>query len=464
MDVQQLLSKYMLEISKVEDEKTLYTALSEVIKRVLDFQVLNILSSGNVIYLEPDGVSISENYYSDYISWVEERLHPTFLPFEDLYVGLVPIFKGKTSLAIAVLLTTSEPTPEIIDYLQLIAYLSGITLENLRLFKMVDDSRKYFETVLNVSNDGIAVFKDTEIEFMNLKAKQILEENGTLLEKIREEVEHESGFFEFEKESTFFSITIKKVEFFGEERFLVSLRNITTEKEIQKLREVDKIKTNFIANISHELRTPLAAIKAYTETMLNMPMTLEEIQEFLTIIQTQSERLENLLNDLLDFSQLESNTMKILKENTDICKIVEAVVKSMKQMANDYDVDIMVDCKNVTVNCDPGRMEQVLLNLVTNAIKFSDKSKEERYAKIEAIDEDDQIRLMVSDNGIGIPGDKLDKIFDKFYRVDNDLTYSIPGTGLGLAIVREIVQLHKGTIQVESEEGKGSIFTVIIPK
>jgi len=115
------------------------------------------------------------------------------------------------------------------------------------------------------------------------------------------------------------------------------------------------------------------------------------------------------------------------------------------------------------INCDRKRIEQVITNLLTNSIKFSDKSKEERVAKIAIENDGDFVKIIVEDNGIGIPADKIDKIFDKFYRVDSDLTYSIPGTGLGLAIVKEIVEMHNGSISVESEEGKWTRVTVQLP-
>ena len=464
MEIQQLLSKYMLEISKVDDENKLYSALVGILKRILDFQVLNVLKNKELIYSEPVDVTIAKEYYADYLQWIEERLHPTFLPFEDIYVGLIPIFKGSKVLSLIVILTTNEPTAEIIDYLQLIAYLSGITLENLRLFKIVDDSRQYYETIINVSNDGIIVFKDRDVEFKNIKAEQILNEHHRLLDEILKSIENGTEFFEFEEANSFFSVSLKGIKLFGEDRILVNVRNITTEKEIQKLKEVDKIKTNFIANISHELRTPLAAIKAYVETILSMPMSYEEIQEFLNIVHEQSLRLEQLLNDLLDFSQLESGTMRVVLEPSDICDIIERAVSAVQAFAEEKKVKIEKECLPITIECDHRRIEQVIVNLLSNAIKFSDPQKENKYVKVSVNDEGEKIRISVEDNGIGIPGDKIDKIFDKFYRVDNELTYSIPGTGLGLAIVKEIVEMHGGEIQVKSEVGQGSIFEVILPK
>lgn len=257
---------------------------------------------------------------------------------------------------------------------------------------------------------------------------------------------------------------MKQVNLLGEKKVLVNIRNITSEKEVQKLKELDKIKTNFIANISHELRTPLAAIKAYVETMLNMPMSQEEIHEFLDVVYSQSIRLEELLSDLLDFSQLESHTMKILKESVNICEIIEHSIETLENMAKEKDVTVEYNCSNLEIKCDRKRIEQVIVNLLSNAIKFSDQAKEKRFVRIDVLDEGEIVKIIVEDNGIGIPESAFDKIFERFYRVDNELTYAVPGTGLGLAIVKEIVELHEGNILVESEVGKYTKFIVTLPK
>lgn len=465
MEIQQLLSKYMLEISKVTNEETLYSALSGILKRVIEINALNVIRSNEIIYSEPSNVYIEKETFADYVPWVEERLYPTFLPLEEVYIGLIPIFKGRKLLATIVIKTNNEPTAEVMDYVQLLAYLSGITLENLRLLDFVDKAREYFESIINLSNDGIIVLnQNDEPEFINNKAREIIDIFPTIIDTILEHVYIQEEFFEIEENNLFFSISTKEVDLLGEKKILINVRNITSEKEVQKLKEVDKIKTNFIANISHELRTPLAAIKAYVETILNMPMSQEEIQEFLGVVYNQSLRLEELLNDLLDFSQLESHTMKILKERVNICDVINNSVISVSKMAEDKSVNIIVNCEDILINCDRRRIEQVIINLLTNAIKFSDPSKEEKYVKVNLNDTDNKVQIIVEDNGIGIPSDKLDKIFEKFYRVDNELTYSIPGTGLGLSIVKEIVELHGGRIEVESDVGKYTKFVVTLPK
>ncbi|MFN6991357.1 MAG: sensor histidine kinase [Fervidobacterium sp.] len=465
MEVQQLLSKYMLEIAKVSSEESLYSALAGILRKVIDFLEFNVLRNREIVYAEPVNTIISEENFIDYLSWVEERLYPTFLPTEEFYVGLIPIFKGRKLLAIVVIKTNNEPTAEVIDYLQLLAYLSGITLENLRLLDFIDSSRQYFESIINLSNDGIVVIDENgEIEFKNRTASEITEMIPEIQDIILERARLGEEFFEIEKENLFFSISIKRVTLLAQEKILIDIRNVTSEKEVQKLKEVDKIKTNFIANISHELRTPLAAIKAYVETMLNVPMEQEEAHEFLSIVFNQSLRLESLLNDLLDFSQLESHSLKIVKEKNNVCDILKSALESVINMANENNVKINTQCEDVMLSCDRKRLEQVIVNLLTNAIKFSDKLKQNKNVSIFAYDKGDFVEIIVEDNGIGIPNDKFEKIFEKFYRVDNELTYSVPGTGLGLSIVKEIVEHHNGKITVDSELGKYTKFTLVFPK
>ncbi|HQI10196.1 MAG TPA: HAMP domain-containing sensor histidine kinase, partial [Fervidobacterium sp.] len=156
--------------------------------------------------------------------------------------------------------------------------------------------------------------------------------------------------------------------------------------------------------------------------------------------------------------------LKIVKEPTNIHDVINDSILTVNHLASQYDVKIEFNFdQDLEINCDRKRIEQVITNLLTNSIKFSDKSKEERVAKIAIENDGDFVKIIVEDNGIGIPADKIDKIFDKFYRVDSDLTYSIPGTGLGLAIVKEIVEMHNGSISVESEEGKWTRVTVQLP-
>ncbi len=465
MEIQQLLSKYMLEISKVRDEKSLYTAVSEILQKIVSFSVLNVFNQNNIVFSEPEDHYIEKEIFSDYLSWVEQRLYPTFLPLENGYVGLIPVFKANKLLSTIVIETIEEPTPEVVDYIQLLSYLSGITLENLRLIDFVDKARDYFESIINLSNDGIVVLNELKkIEFTNSKAKDNLKDNDELLHEIIEHIDNDEEFFEIETSKSFFSISVKLVDLLGEKKILINIRNVTSEKEVQKLKELDKIKTNFIANISHELRTPLAAIKAYVETMLNMPMSQEETHEFLSVVYSQSLRLEELLNDLLDFSQLESHTIKILKESVNLCEIIEHSIETLENLAKERDVIIEHNCSNLEIKCDRKRIEQVVTNLLSNAIKFSDQAKEKRFVRIDILDEVTTVKIVVEDNGIGIPENAFDKIFERFYRVDNELTYAVPGTGLGLAIVKEIVELHEGTISVESEVGKYTRFIVTLPK
>ncbi|MGC8820978.1 MAG: sensor histidine kinase [Fervidobacterium sp.] len=465
MEIQQLLSKYMLEIAKVDNENSLYLALAEILGKVIEFKVLNVFQQKDVIVSVPEGEYIQYELFSDYLTWVQERLYPTFLPLENGYIGLIPVFKGKNVLATIAIQTNVEPTAEVIDYVQLLSYLSGVTLENLRLLDFIDRAREYFESIINLSNDGVLVLNTyNEIEFRNSKAKEILENTRDIHNEIVEHIIKNEEFFEIDKGSLFFSVSVKEVELLGERKILVNIRNITSEKEVQKLRELDKIKTNFIANISHELRTPLAAIKAYTETLLSMPMNEEESKEFLKIVYNQSLRLEELLNDLLDFSQLESHAMKIIKENVVLCDIIKISVETVLNMAREKGVNINYDCPQLEIRCDKKRLQQVLVNLLTNAVKFSDPRKEEKIVNVSIREKENDLEITVEDNGIGIPEDKTDKIFEKFYRVDNELTYSVPGTGLGLAIAKEIVEMHGGKISVESKLGEYTKFIVSLPK
>nr|2C2A_A Chain A, SENSOR HISTIDINE KINASE [Thermotoga maritima] len=247
------------------------------------------------------------------------------------------------------------------------------------------------------------------------------------------------------------------------------MENVTESKELERLKRIDRMKTEFIANISHELRTPLTAIKAYAETIYNSlgELDLSTLKEFLEVIIDQSNHLENLLNELLDFSRLERKSLQINREKVDLCDLVESAVNAIKEFASSHNVNVLfesnVPCP-VEAYIDPTRIRQVLLNLLNNGVKYSKKDAPDKYVKVILDEKDGGVLIIVEDNGIGIPDHAKDRIFEQFYRVDSSLTYEVPGTGLGLAITKEIVELHGGRIWVESEVGKGSRFFVWIPK
>jgi two-component system, OmpR family, phosphate regulon sensor histidine kinase PhoR len=232
--------------------------------------------------------------------------------------------------------------------------------------------------------------------------------------------------------------------------------------DLSQERELDRMKTDFVSSISHELRTPLTSIKAYTETILrdsNMPDTTKH--DFLIAIDEESKRLADLVNGLLEISLLQSGKAQIVEQNLDITEVIKKAVSSLKYSADKKNIRIEVagDDANIWFIGDESKIYSLFSNLINNAVKFTPS---EGLVRINIARQDMELIVKVRDTGIGMPKEELSKIFHRFYRVKQQ-GKQIPGTGLGLAIVNEIAVLHGGKVEVESEVGHGTTFTVILP-
>lgn len=245
----------------------------------------------------------------------------------------------------------------------------------------------------------------------------------------------------------------------GEKRVVILFHDMTKEYELNEMRR------EFVSNVSHELRTPLTSIHGYAETLLNDPeMDPDTRNRFLTIIENESARMSRLINDLLDLERLESGEAHFDFQEIDLCSIAKYVMSIVEPLSNDYGVKVSFDCQDVTVTGDQDRLIQMLLNLVDNAIKYTSlKDTGEKKVKVSISKSKSHAIIEVSDTGPGMPQEALNRIFDRFYRVDKGRSRKMGGSGLGLSIVKTIVDRHDGEISVESELGVGTAFTVKIP-
>ncbi|HCF38570.1 MAG TPA: histidine kinase [Thermosipho africanus] len=462
MNLDLLFSSFMHEIGKATSEMEVYKALLNSVKSVLKYEKALVMKEDKIVYYEPEMLDIQK--FEDYIAWIKQRLLPAFFSEEDKFVGIIPIVKQNKLLGVILLLTKNEPNNEILNLLQTFAFLTGVTVENLILVDQIKKSEKFMSDVLNSINEGIFVLnEDGNIEFLNDFAREILDSDPHINEFLKSAINDERKILTKEFNNHYYTIVKVKFNFSNETKYVVTFNNVTYEIELEKLKQLDKMKTEFVANISHELRTPLTAIKAYTETLLNMEVDRESQRKFLETVYEQSERLESLLNDLLDFTLIESGTMELEYSEFDLCELIKEVVENLKQLAEKYKVKINVSCESISISADKRRIKQAIHNLVDNSIKFSDKSKEERYVNISVEKKEENLSIIIEDNGIGISQEDKEKIFEKFYRGDRSLTYEVPGTGLGLTIVQEIIKLHGGKINVNSTLGEGTTFELVIP-
>lgn len=379
--------------------------------------------------------------------------------------------------------------------LQIISNRISIAFENRELYKNLEKRnhklralKNYLDTVIGNMTDGIIVIDEKEkiVVFnkemendLGVKAKMLLGKNfsksplsNDFIEKIELLIErvkttksivgeldypHPSG------ELIPFSYHIKKIKedinFTGT---LIVLRNLRETKELLELKRIDKLKDEFVSMVSHELRTPLTSIKAYAETLVDMAEEGSVEKEFLNIINEESDRLNRLINDILDLSKIEAGKMEFIYDRADINEAIEKAVKNMFSYAETKNIKIeqVLDYTMEKILFDKDRILQVLLNLINNAIKFT---KLGDTIIIRSIKEEDYIKIEIEDHGIGIDKEHIDVIFEKFKQIQNVLTRDVGGTGLGLPICKKIVEEHFGKIWVESEKNKFTKFIILLP-
>lgn len=233
--------------------------------------------------------------------------------------------------------------------------------------------------------------------------------------------------------------------------------------DITEIRKLEKMRSDFVANVSHELKTPLTSIKGFVETLLEGALDDKENSlNFLNIIQDQTERLNNLINDLLELSHIESGEISLKLEEVNLCKFFERVALGFRSKIKKKNIEIKNELPdNMIIKADKEKIEQVIINLIDNAIKFN---KDNGFIRIYSEDMDEKVKIIVEDSGVGIPEKDTPRIFERFYRVDKAHSRELGGTGLGLSIVKHIIELHGGSVGVESTEGLGSKFYFTIPR
>jgi two-component system phosphate regulon sensor histidine kinase PhoR len=246
------------------------------------------------------------------------------------------------------------------------------------------------------------------------------------------------------------------------DRLLLQKKIIMEQEERLRVEELNRLKSYFVSSVSHELRTPLTSIQLFAETLKSGKIKSQRRKkEYYDIIYRESERLSRLIDSVLDFSRVERGTKEYHFTLIDPQKIIQNAVDFFQNQLKDKGITFAVQIAQPipTMRGDGDALEEVVINLLSNAVKFSQKGKK---VTLRLHAERDRIILVVEDKGIGIPAEDLAKIFEPFYRVRTD--QQIPGMGLGLQLVKHIVDAHHGTIDVASTPGKGSRFTVSLPR
>jgi two-component system, OmpR family, phosphate regulon sensor histidine kinase PhoR len=349
----------------------------------------------------------------------------------------------------------------------------SVTFNNMadRLEKSFRDSNEKqtkLEAVLQSMDSGvIAIDRESRVMLINPYAEKIF---GIKRDIIGEKLLNNIRDFELEdiiknkednKEITIFwpakkDLKIRTADIInGNER----LGTVAVIHDITDIKKLENMRSQFVANVSHELKTPLTSIKGFAETLKYVEDN-ETREKFLNIINDEAERLSRLISDILSLSKIE-NTNVMRSEPINVNDSINQVVLLVKNAADEKKITIRTEeLSNPVIYGDEDQFIQMLINLVDNAVKYSGEGSE---VVISTRIEDNSCVLTVSDNGIGIAKEHLGRLFERFYRVDKARSREQGGTGLGLAIVKHIVLSFKGTIDVDSEVGRGSKFTVKIP-
>jgi signal transduction histidine kinase len=232
-------------------------------------------------------------------------------------------------------------------------------------------------------------------------------------------------------------------------------------KSDEEKRRLEQIRLGFLANVSHELRTPLTAMQGFLEALLDGLIDENGRQKYYEIIYNETLHMNRLIDDILDLVRLENKEIQLSRHPLDVCSFIQKIQFKFSQEAQEQNTEIVTEAaENLPkVYADPDRLEQILNNVVKNAVKFT----QDGTITISAKEDGEYILISISDTGIGIPAEDLDLIWNRFYKVDRLRSRKDKGTGLGLAIVKELVELHEGKIEVQSEIDSGTVFHIWLP-
>jgi PAS domain S-box-containing protein len=381
---------------------------------------------------------------------------------------------------------------EKINLLQTFGSQLGMALENAQLYDEVHRGKGYIENLVENAAD---IILSTDLEdriltwnrgaemTLGYSKEEVIGKHLSILlppqrvhelAEMRAKVELSGALRDIEVESNkkggaaiYLSLSVSPITD-GDGKivgFLRVAKDITEKKRYERrLKELDKLKSDFVSNVSHELRTPLTAIKGSLDNMLDgLTGDLNEKQSrYLVRIKSNADRLARLINDLLDLSRIEAG-IKLKRTNLSLPSIAREVVESLGSVAAQKLISFEINCPdiNLTAWADPDRIGEVLTNLLGNAIKFTPTGGNVIVSLRRS--GDNWVEVSIADTGPGITSEEASRIFDKFYQVSNPEQRKAMGTGLGLSIAKALVEMHGGKIWLESEVGKGSIFSFTLP-
>lgn len=356
---------------------------------------------------------------------------------------------------------------------QLANMFNHLTLKLKETIQEMDLERSKLDTIFSYMAEGvIAVDTFGEIihanpialEILNLKRIELGESTGLPLELINiSDIDYNNestlkGERNLEIDSQVYKV--KYAPFKNEKNDIGGL--IIVFQDITKEHKLDNIRKEFVANVSHELKTPITTIKSYTETLMDTGLDNEVSMQFLSVINNECDRMARLVRDLLQLSNLDYQKTMWKKEEVSLVNLLKDVLLKLdfaiKEKGHELIVDIEEDLPNIVIDKDA--VERAIINIISNSIKYTNNKGR---LKISLKSQDDFIYLRVEDNGIGIPKEDQNRIFERFYRVEKGRSRDLGGTGLGLSIAKQIIEAHGGQINLESTFGEGTTVEIKLP-
>lgn len=375
-------------------------------------------------------------------------------------------------------------TNTIYEFLQFLSELMKVQLTKIELNRVILEQRKSLDTILESLNIGILVVDnnlvtqkynqnflimlDIEDEVYNVSIQNYLEK-ATLPHFLELKDELDSKNFAFERVFDFtfssgravkYALSISTFTYEAVKNYIYVLRDLTYTKEIERLKSLDTPKNVFLAHISHDLKTPLTAIMGYLELLVDQESDAQK-KMFLQNIYNESENMLQLIQNLLTITKIELGSIKLNITQFDLIEVINKVIDLFKT-SRIHTFKLVSSVQEVKIWGDKEKIREIFLNLISNAVKYSPKGGN-ITVEISVDYRTQYINVAVSDEGVGIPGELIPYIFEKFYRVENPLTATVQGTGLGLYIVKNLVELHQGKITVKSQKEHGTTFYVSLP-
>jgi len=486
--------------------------LQSIVQNLLD--ILHV-DKGVIVMLEQGypraSIGISENQLTQFVGTLEDGIltrvreerrvftitrvalpsekgyHDDAIELSDLYMP-IRTYTGEVVALVVLTRLGRKFSPDVVAQSESLANQIALSIEKLRTYEASERDRVLNQEIIDSIREGVQLFDEhghlvqfnqTWSSWMGDDGEQLINQKTTdnLFELLYKKLDNPTELIRFIQRALIGNISEDEKMIYhlgGSEKRVIQVYfekiadsrgedrgTVLVHRDMTREYEVDQMKSEFVSTVSHELRTPLSSVLGFTELMLNKELKPERQKKYLTTIHKEAQRLTQLINDFLDIQRMESGRQVYEMADVDMVAIANELTEQLSMNAPRHQLKVETMLDYALVRGDENKLRQVLMNLMSNAIKYSPIGGD---VTVRVCEIGEEMIIEVSDQGLGIPREAIDKLFTKFYRVDNSDRREIGGTGLGLAICKEIVKAHNGRISVESALGEGSTFSLHFPR